>query len=1200
MAAAAIIGASPAAWAQNGDYTDGRAWTIDRTALVGGRGEDVPVTVALGRDGSAVAAFVVQSGRANGGFEDGFGDGVAGATLRDLRAAKDEDALGNATRRGEGESDAASDRDVLICKYLPGGGNRIWSVLLGGGGDDIARALTLDSGGNVFLAGSGDSAALFEGDAQKRRGRRDGWVLRLEANGSRVAWGQRIGGAQDDFARAIAVSEDGQVAILGDSNSETLSLEERGRQAVREPLRSQNLGARGRIDTWLARLDGRGVLRSILALGGTADDFGRALSFDRRGALWAAGETLSRDFPSATAFDRDALKSANAQPQMWLARFTFDSTDASATASAAGARDRATRGRDEQSSEASVPGSGASEEAKLSWARLWGGSGEDAVRGLSVRNGRATIVGFTSSRDFLLRNARATGPRGGWDAAAARFDEEGRALWSTAWGGGGDDYAVAVGVDARGTTYIAGHTTSPDFPRLDAAAWPLTGAASEGNTQAWLCAFQNVQGEDETVEGEDEPGNESNGESARLSFAATWGGRGDDRAYGLALGRNGLVAVGRTNSSDFPLIERARNSRQVFDPNASGEDDYAPERPATPRQSFGGGVDGWLLWARWPRPSGDSLAATPIANASNSGVESPIAGGEDALPNYGEGASSAPYDNDPYNQIPAGQPNREPIYTTNNAPYGGAYYPDYSYPSPGYYPTYPNTPWPDESGGPRAALTLRIEREAVSERGGARAILAEVFRNTRTDEELNLSLSSGDPRRLQVPERLTIPYGARSATFWIEALDNNTRDGDEEVSIEVRRGLSRYNFRTERVRVRVLDDERNGASSPFPGGFPGGEPGPVRNALTVSFLTQDVRLGTNRIRGILSREGDRSRATRVELRSNAPALASVPPVLTIPAGKRDLFFNISVAPQRAQGRQTVSVTATADDATPAVGTLVVIGQGTYQAPPLVDPNVPPPLSPVNPGNPGNGNPGAGNPGNGNPVPPRPAGVPLRLFVFTPRTARPNSRVVVVVERQGGGRGAQDIALASSDAEALALPARVTISAGLPRVNVNAVTGRVRGGRTVRVTAQATGPDGRAVSSESTLQVLAEADAPVPPQNANPQPVQPVEPPPTQPRPQPKPRPVPQPAPEPAPQPQPQPQPEPQPAPADPPRKRRRVDPEPAPQPQPEPPPPAPRPEPEPRPRPAPAPGPRPAPAPAPAPAPEAPPEPMPGKKGKGR
>lgn len=1234
LAAAVMLGASNGAQAQaqaqgSGYAAEGaRAWTIDRTTLVGGRGEDVPVAVALGRDGSAVAAFVVQSGRVtgentgfSGGFEDGFGDGVRGATLRDLRAGKDVDAQGHAMRRGADEERAASDRDVLLCKYLPGGGSRIWSVLLGGGGDDIARALALDAAGNVFLAGSTDSAALFEGDSANRRGHRDGWVLKLLADGSRVGWSQRIGGGGDDFARAVAVDDEGQVAVLGDSNSDSLSLDQAG-------VRSQNLGARGRIDTWLARFDARGQMRSVLALGGRGDDFGRALAFDRRGALWAAGETDSPDFPAATSFDRQALSGNNPALQMWLARFTFDSN---------ASRSQAERSQAERSS-------GAEAVEKLAWVRLWGGSRDESVRGLSVRNGRATVVGFTSSPDFLIRNARSAGPRGGWDAAAARFDEDGHALWSTAWGGSGDDFAVAAGVDARGTTYIAGHTTSPDFPRVNEAQWPLSGAsASAANPQAWLCSWQNIQPDDATSSANEGSGssNGAGGEAARLSFCAVWGGRRDDRAFGLALGRNGMVSIGRTDSPDFPLLQRAQNPA-AFDPNASAGDDYARERPTAARDAFHGGVDGWLLWARWPRQDETPLN-TPVSDAAGDDPGSaPLAGdgggGSDSLPAYGDGAAGVPFERDPYDQNPVGQPALDPGASTYYPdPYQGAYYPDpYAYPSPGYYPggypSYPSSAQPGEPGGPRPTLTLRVEREAVAENAGPRAILAEVFRNTRTDEELNLSLISSDPARLRVPQLLTIPYGTRSATFWIEAVDNNRRDGDELVSIEVRRGLAPYRFRADRVKVRVLDDEQGGPIRP---GFGSGS-GRGRVALSLSFVSQAARIGTRGVRGVLAREGTSSRPTRVGLSSSAPELAAVPAEVTIPPEGREVFFNVAVAPQRAQGRQEVTITARAEDGSEAAGTFALVGANGSR----------PPLSPIAPGkrNPGLGNPGLGNPGANDPgdgaAPPLRPGErqALRLFVFAPQTARPGSRVAVVIERQGGGRGAQEVALASSDAQALNLPTSVTIGAGQPRANVYAVAGRPREARTVRVTAQATGPDGRAHSSEATLQVLADAQAP------DAQPAPPSKP---QPRPEPKPEPRPEPKPQPRPAPQPQPQPLPiqppsqpaprprlplqpplQPPPFEPPlkgKKNRRPEPEPAPAPPaplpapprpaplppPEPPRPLPAPEPRPEPRPAPRPAlrpepkpePRPAPKPAPVPAPDPAPAPQPapkaGKKGKG-
>ena len=83
-------------------------------------------------------------------------------------------------------------------------------------------------------------------------------------------------------------------------------------------------------------------------------------------------------------------------------------------------------------------------------------------------------------------------------------------------------------------------------------------------------------------------------------------------AYQPDLGRNGLVAVGRTNSFDFPLVQRATGAS---DPNSV--DDYGP--PRTPARAEGRRAPRRALrvHARTRRATGTSRStglATPIAS----------------------------------------------------------------------------------------------------------------------------------------------------------------------------------------------------------------------------------------------------------------------------------------------------------------------------------------------------------------------------------------------------------------------------------------------------------------------------------------------------------------------------------------------------------------------------------------------------------
>ena len=67
----------------------------------------------------------------------------------------------------------------------------------------------------------------------------------------------------------------------------------------------------------------------------------------------------------------------------------------------------------------------------------------------------------------------------------AKLSPNGReVLWATFLGGGEDDSAAALTVDARGNVYIGGETSSPDFPAT-ASATPSAGTAAAGTAAAF-------------------------------------------------------------------------------------------------------------------------------------------------------------------------------------------------------------------------------------------------------------------------------------------------------------------------------------------------------------------------------------------------------------------------------------------------------------------------------------------------------------------------------------------------------------------------------------------------------------------------------------------------------------------------------------------------------------------------------------------
>ncbi|HXS95956.1 MAG TPA: hypothetical protein VN736_15225, partial [Candidatus Limnocylindrales bacterium] len=98
--------------------------------------------------------------------------------------------------------------------------------------------------------------------------------------------------------------------------------------------------------------------------------------------------------------------------------------------------------------------------------------GQSWISGLALGpRGEILVAGGTRGTDLPVVDGSQAVNAGVADAFAAALAPDGsEILWSTYTGGGGDDGALAVTVDAQGSVILAGQTWSPDFPAKRAGA----------------------------------------------------------------------------------------------------------------------------------------------------------------------------------------------------------------------------------------------------------------------------------------------------------------------------------------------------------------------------------------------------------------------------------------------------------------------------------------------------------------------------------------------------------------------------------------------------------------------------------------------------------------------------------------------------------------------------------------------------------
>jgi hypothetical protein len=186
------------------------------------------------------------------------------------------------------------------------------------------------------------------------------------------------------------------------------------------------------------------------------------------------------------------------------------------------------------------------------WQKTWGGSGDETTYGVDVDViGNVYVGGFTNSFGAA-----------GTDAFLLKYASDGTLLWQRMWGGPGDEDVSGIAVDGSGNVFVTGRTNSVGFSAgvYDVFVLKFDTDGALLWQEAWGGAVDDVPGTPATDMGGNvyiPCGTSSFGvspgsfDTAVLKLAPdgnvlwqkTWGGIGDDIAYGLSLDNSGNVWV---------------------------------------------------------------------------------------------------------------------------------------------------------------------------------------------------------------------------------------------------------------------------------------------------------------------------------------------------------------------------------------------------------------------------------------------------------------------------------------------------------------------------------------------------------------------------------------------------------------------------------------------------------------------------------
>ncbi len=313
---------------------------------------------------------------------------------------------------------ATGTQAAFVAKFSPSFGLQ-YSTYLGGGTADFGFAIAVDSSGAAYVAGQTRSTAfpVTSGAFQRSsQGNSDCFVSKLNPTGSALVYSTYLGGSALDACAGIAVDDSGNAYVAGTTYSTNFP--------VVSQVQSTLLGT---ANAFVTKLNASGsALVYSTYLGGSILDNATAIALDSADAVYVTGDTASFDFPTTMGVFQTGL---NGQYNAFVSKL-----------SSAG--------------------------SALVYSTLVGGSGSDVGTSIVIDpTGRAVIGGYTTSSNFPVSNAIQTVFQGAFDAFSTVLDPAGASLvFSSYFGGSGDDRGYAVALLPPSTLYLAGMTSSNNFP----------------------------------------------------------------------------------------------------------------------------------------------------------------------------------------------------------------------------------------------------------------------------------------------------------------------------------------------------------------------------------------------------------------------------------------------------------------------------------------------------------------------------------------------------------------------------------------------------------------------------------------------------------------------------------------------------------------------------------------------------------------
>ncbi len=359
--------------------------------------------------------------------------------------------------------------DAFITKLSPTG-TILYSTYLGGSGDDMGLGIAVDSAGNAYVTGSTQSTNFPVANAfqiANAGGFTDAFITKLNPSGNALVFSSYLGGTDQEAGTSIAVDSSGNAYVTGYTQSSSFPTTAGAFQTIFGD--GTCFTNRPCSDAFVTKVSSSGSIVYSTFVGGSGNENLDSLkkpvggiAVDSTGSAIITGTTNSPNFPTASPLQPKCNQCSDFSNDAFVTKLN-------------------------------AAGSG------LVFSTYLGGSGNDVGYAIALdSSGNPYVTGGTSSFNFPTSNAiqKSLASASGRNMFITKLSATGSALvFSTYFGGGGDDVGLGIAVDKSRNVAVTGSTDSPNFPTANAIQTQGGGGlfkSTNGGT-AWTWANKGLQ-----------------------------------------------------------------------------------------------------------------------------------------------------------------------------------------------------------------------------------------------------------------------------------------------------------------------------------------------------------------------------------------------------------------------------------------------------------------------------------------------------------------------------------------------------------------------------------------------------------------------------------------------------------------------------------------------------------------------------------